>query len=594
MNDLLRRLSLLTGLVWRADPKRAAAVAALTLAQTLSASLAPLWLKLLIDGVLRSDFRSAVVGAFLTAAGIGFHGAGVLLAFLLRANLTERASLLLQEEICGVTAGLPGLEHFERPEYLDKVHLLQSDTPKLLNSGWAVVDAFSLGIRILITGVLLGSVHPAMLLLPVFTVPSLITGRQSQRVLEVVKDETAEGVRLEQHLFGLATSAVPAKELRVFGLEAEIDTRARVVWEEITSKHLRANTRAWMLGSVGWLFFAIGYTAAAALLLLQATRGQATPGDVVLVVTAGGQVAGHAGGAIGLVKQALDTAGSLGRYLWILDYARSTLLASPSAVVPDRLASGVDFEHVTFRYPGTQTDVLKDITVHFPAGSTVAIVGENGAGKTTAVKLLCGFYCPTEGRIVVDGVDLTSVDPLAWRQHLSAGFQDFARFEFVAREAVGVGDLALIEDCRAVEAAMERAHAADLIATLENGLETQLGRQFATGVELSGGQWQKLALSRAMMRESPLLLILDEPTAALDASAEHHLFQRYVATAKRVAAANGAITVLVSHRFSTVRMADLIVVFNGGLVAEVGSHSELMLRRGLYAELFNLQAFGYR
>jgi len=210
------------------------------------------------------------------------------------------------------------------------------------------------------------------------------------------------------------------------------------------------------------------------------------------------------------------------------------------------------------------------------------------------VKLLARFYEPTEGRILVEGVDLRCFDPAEWRTRWAAGFQDFARFELLAGETVGVGDLPRMEEKAAIGSALARAAATDVVDGLPHGTRTPLGRTFDDGVELSGGQWQKLALGRAMMRESPLVLVLDEPTASLDAFTEHELFSRYAQTAGRVAAETGAITILVSHRFSTVQMADFIVVLDSGRLVEVGSHEELMSRGGLYAELFELQARAYR
>jgi ATP-binding cassette subfamily B protein len=222
----------------------------------------------------------------------------------------------------------------------------------------------------------------------------------------------------------------------------------------------------------------------------------------------------------------------------------------------------------------------------------VAIVGENGAGKTTLVKLLCRFYEPTEGRITIDGVELARLPAEEWRARLAGAFQDFMRFELRARATVGVGDLPRAEEIPAVDTAVERAGAGDVVKRLPRGLDTQLGPTWREGVELSFGQWQKLALARGFMRDQPLLLVLDEPTAALDAETEHSLFERFAA-ASRSGAAAGRVTILVSHRFSTVRMADLIVVLDGSRVAEQGSHEELMARRGLYAELYGIQARAY-
>jgi ATP-binding cassette subfamily B protein len=248
---------------------------------------------------------------------------------------------------------------------------------------------------------------------------------------------------------------------------------------------------------------------------------------------------------------------------------------------------------VSFTYPGAHRPSITDVDLLIPAGASVAIVGENGAGKTTLVKLLCRFYEATGGTITLDGIDIRRFPVDDWSRRIAAGFQDFVRFELRAGQTVGVGDLPRRDDERAVLAALDRARATDVVRRLEQGLDTQLGKSWTDGTELSGGQWQKLALARAMMRPAPLLLVLDEPTSALDAEAENLLFERYAANARRLGGATGAITVLVSHRFSTVRMADLIVVVDAGRVTEVGDHQMLMARGGLYAELYALQASAF-
>jgi ATP-binding cassette subfamily B protein len=239
--------------------------------------------------------------------------------------------------------------------------------------------------------------------------------------------------------------------------------------------------------------------------------------------------------------------------------------------------------------------VLDDVSFTLPAGAVVAIVGENGAGKTTLVKLLAKMYEPSSGSILVDDTLLSRVPAAEWRTYLAGAFQDFFRFEFRARHTVGLGDVPRLDDEAAVCAAVDRAGAADVLARLAAGLDTQLGPTWPSGVELSFGQWQKLALARGFMRDQPLLLVLDEPTAALDAETEHALFERYAAVARGDAdSRTGRITILVSHRFSTVRMADLIVVLDGARLVEVGTHEELMARHGQYAELYSIQAAAYR
>jgi ATP-binding cassette subfamily B protein len=269
------------------------------------------------------------------------------------------------------------------------------------------------------------------------------------------------------------------------------------------------------------------------------------------------------------------------------------LTASADVPVPTRLRRGIRLEHVSFAYPGTSRLVLDNVSLSLPAGSVVAIVGENGAGKTTVVKLLAKMYEPTSGAILVDDAPLARIRADEWRARLAGAFQDFFRFEFRARHTVGLGDVPRVDDEPAVVVAVDRAGATDVVSRLASGLETQLGPTWPGGVDVSFGQWQKLALARGFMRDEPLLLVLDEPTAALDAETEHALFERYTAAA-HADRENGRITILVSHRFSTVRMANLIVVLDGARLVEAGTHDDLMARGGQYAELYGIQAAAYR
>ena len=321
---------------------------------------------------------------------------------------------------------------------------------------------------------------------------------------------------------------------------------------------------------------------------------------MLLVLAAGSRLSAYIGATVGEIGflRGIWLDGSR-RLAWLEDYA-AALDEHCDATVPERLSDGIRFEHVSFAYPGTDRRVLEDVCLDLKPGTVVAIVGENGAGKTTLVKLLCRLYQPTSGRILVDGHELARMPAEEWRSRLAGAFQDFFRFEFRARHTVGVGDVPRLDDEPAVVAAVDRAGAVDVVARLTAGLETQLGPTWPEGVEVSFGQWQKLALARGFMRDRPLFLVLDEPTAALDAETEHALFERYAAAARGGKSngdadrADGRITILVSHRFSTVRMADLIVVLDGARVVEVGSHEELVAKGGQYAELYGIQAAAYR
>jgi ATP-binding cassette subfamily B protein len=327
-------------------------------------------------------------------------------------------------------------------------------------------------------------------------------------------------------------------------------------------------------------------------------RGDLRVGAIVLTLSLGAQINSQLSELVENTTWFTRTAQAVGRYRWLLEHhdrAWAALRTAEPAPVPSSFTDGIVFEGVDFTYPGTDSPVLAGIDLRLPAGSIVAIVGENGAGKTTLMKLLLRFYEPSAGRITVDGVDLKRLPVEEWRLAASAGFQDFARFQLLARHSIGLGHLPALDDDAAVASALVRAAAGDLAGSLPADLDTHLGREFEeAGVDLSLGQWQKVAIGRAMMRVSPLLLLLDEPTASLDATTEHDLFERFSAAARVAARMTGAITLLVSHRFSTVRMADVIVVIADRRVREFGSHDELIARDGLYAELFDLQARSYR
>jgi ATP-binding cassette subfamily B protein len=318
-----------------------------------------------------------------------------------------------------------------------------------------------------------------------------------------------------------------------------------------------------------------------------------SPSQVLLLLAAGARLSAYIGATVGEIGflRGFWMDGSR-RLAWLEDYAES-FNATADTRVPVLLQRGIRLEHVSFAYPGTTRLVLSDVSLSLPAGSVVAIVGENGAGKSTLVKLLAKMYEPTRGSILVDDAPLSRMPADDWRARLAGAFQDFYRFEFRARHTVGLGDVPRLESEPAVVTAVERAGAQDVVAHLLSGLETQLGPTWPGGSDVSFGQWQKLALARGFMRDQPLLLVLDEPTAALDAETEHALFERYAAAA-RGRHGDGRITILVSHRFSTVRMADLIVVLDGARLVEVGTHPQLMAKGGQYASLFGIQAAAYR
>ncbi|MDQ4070916.1 MAG: ABC transporter ATP-binding protein/permease, partial [Actinomycetota bacterium] len=596
MPEWARSVRLLWSAMRRDNPRRALAAVVLGLLVNVGGRpLAALCLKLVVDGAADGDRTGVVIAAAALAGSLLVQGALSAVVGTLLSDLHESSARVLIGELMDLSSGVPGIEHHERPEYADRIDLLRGQGRLLTDFVGVFTTTVGLLAQIAVTVVLLGSVHLALLLLPVLAVPTVWAGTRASRITEAADEATAERRRREDHLFAVLTTPGPAKEARVFGVSDELITRHRRIWADVAAEVAAARLRAGFVRMLGWLPFAAGYVGSIFLAVVQVRRGAASPGDVLLVIALAADVSDQVSRAASVANQSSGILQAVGRFRWLADYAAAARVppADP-APVPERLVDGIAFEGVGFRYPGTEADVLSGVDVRLPAGSVVAVVGENGAGKTTLVKLLTRCYEPTTGHITVDGTDLRRLDVDEWRRRISAGFQDFVRLQLLLREAVGVGDLPRMDDRAVVGAALVAAQAGDLPDLLPAGMDTQLGKELPNGCELSEGQWQKVAISRALMADLPLLLVLDEPTSGLDPDAEHALFQRYASAAVQAGSAVGAVTVLISHRFSTVRLADHIVVVDDGRVVEQGTHDDLMAAGGLYAELYGLQARSYR
>jgi ABC-type multidrug transport system fused ATPase/permease subunit len=509
-------------------------------------------------------------------------------------TVTEKTSAAVDRRLMTLVAEAPTLTHHEHPNFLRELDLLREEQGAIAWVTNAIAGLVRVAVGLGASLVLLAYLDPILLVLPLLGSVSFWTGRQARRLHERAAEVTVEPERLRQHLFNLATSASPGKEVRVFDLAGPLLHRHHAAAATVLRARNRADWQAvwWDLATAPLI--TVGYVGALGIVLLRALSGLLTPGDVVLTLGLAAGLSSITEAAAAYGTRLLSILQIAQRYLWLEDYAareRPTLL--DPATIPLRLGRGIELQNLSFHYPGSTTPILSDVSLRLPAGMVVALVGENGAGKTTLVKLLCRFYEPDRGRILVDDVDLRRLPIDRWRERVSLAFQDYQPFEFLLRETVGVGEMARIADQAAVRTALEKAGADDVSTFLPEGLETQLGRAWDDGVDLSVGQWQKLALARAMMRQDPLLVVFDEPTAALDAPTEHALFER-VANAARASASAGWVTLLVTHRFSTVRVADLIVVLDGGRIVEIGDHQQLVAAGGLYAELYELQARTYR
>ena len=548
-----------------------------------------------VNASLRGETRTAVITACLAAlASTAYLACASVLGGTMVLACDKVALHDLHPRIHRDIATLEGLEHLEDTEYLDRLTLVRT-------CGWSLVMGLWSGIRVLFTVLqlavmlaLLGAVSPWLLSLLLFASVPLWFERHGKKGVVRAELDTAEQHRLQRHLFGLATDPSAGKELRVAGAGAEIARRQRAAWDEATGARFRAQVRAACWKLTGWALFTAGFGGALGLVVYRAAHGHGTVGDIVLSVTVATSLrqalyatvaqSGEAAGARRLVEP----------YLWLRDYAAADRARSHGTLpTPAGLADGITFDEVCYTYPGAGRPALDRVSVRIPAGSVVAMVGEYGSGKTTLVKLLGKFYRPTAGTIRVDGADLAELETAGWRARSAAAYQDFGRFQTRFAGNVGLGDLPHLDDRPRICRAVRDANAQALVERLPDGLDTELGTARG-GVDLSEGQWQKAALARASMREDPLLFVLDEPTASLDAPSEQEIFQRHMARARELAGRTGAVTVIVSHRFSTVAGADLILVLDGGRLIESGTHAQLAaIPGGRYADLYGIQASAY-
>ncbi|WP_210316380.1 ABC transporter ATP-binding protein [Devosia oryzisoli] len=501
--------------------------------------------------------------------------------------LSELHSNTVSVELMGHAARLD-LMHFESAEYQDRLERARRQAAgrnallsQMFGQAQDILTVITLAAGLFVYAPWL------ILLLPLSFVPA-VWGETRFNTLAYMLSRWRTPERRElEYLRHIGASAETAKEIKLFGLGDFLVGRFKLLAHQIFLENRRV---ALMRAGWGALFSAIAsltYYGAYGFIVWRTIIGDFSIGDLAFL-------SGSFLRLNGLFQKILLGFTQIAGQSLYLDDLFSFFEIEPTVLAPARpkafpapLRQGIVFDNVGFRYPEADQWVVRNLSFTLPAGETLALVGENGAGKTTIVKLLTRLYDPSEGRITVDGIDLKDMAPADIHAHVGVIFQDFIRYSFTARDNIGVGRIEAREDQSRIDTAAEQSLADGVIASLPQGYEQQLGRLFKHGRDLSGGEWQKVAIARAYMRDAELI-ILDEPTAALDAKAEAEVFSRFKGLA------TGKTAVIISHRFSTVRMADRILVLDNGAILEAGSHEELLALGGRYAELFELQAAGYR
>ena len=598
--DALRHVLPLVRMIWRTHRGYTASMLALRFARAF-VPISTFWVgKLILDTVLAARAGHATYAQLWEYVGIE-------IALVVTGEVLARASSLIESLLSDLFsndmsvklmqhAATLDLAQFEDPTFYDHLERARRQTVGRIALLTQTVSMSQDALTLITLGGALVAYSPWMLVLLLVAVLPSFLGETHYAALgySLLFRWTPERRQLD-YLRYVGASNVTAKEVQMFGLAPWLTERYRVLAQRFYDENKKLSIRRGIVSALLSILGTIGYYAAYVVILIRAVKGEITPGTLVFLSASFARgrdtIQGILLSASNVYEQALYL-----RDLFVFLEMKPTIASSPDARrIPRPIREGFAFEGVSFRYPDSDKWAVRNVTFSLEPGERIALVGENGAGKTTLTKLLARLYEPTEGRILLDGVDLREYDLADLRHTIGVIFQDFVRYDMRFDENIGVGEIESVRDAlqagngvpESIQIAATNSLAASLLPRFAKGYQQMLGRRFEEGVDLSGGEWQKIALARAYLRDAQVL-ILDEPTAALDARAEYEVFLRF---SELVA---GRMAILISHRFSTVRMADRIIVLQNGTVVEQGTHEELLASPGLYEELFRMQAAGYR
>ena len=480
------------------------------------------------------------------------------------------------------------IEHLEDPDFYDKLERARRQTTGRVSLLGDILSQLqdSLTVVSLIAGLIV--FEPWLILLLVIAIiPSFLNEvRFSNAIYSLTRSWTSERRELD-YLRYIGANDEHAKEIKLFGLSRFIADRFRLLSDRYYQENKGIQLRKSLWGGFFNLLGIASYYGAYVFIVFRVIAGALTVGEFTFLTGSFNRLQSQLQRIFFRFSSIANSALYLKDYYEFIDIAPLRSELSNAADLPQKIQHGFRFENVSFKYPGTENYILKNISFQLKAGEKLAFVGENGAGKSTLIKLILRFYELNEGTIYLDHIPITAFDKEKYQNYFGVIFQDFIKYDFTLRENIGVGDINDLENTERIQLSARQSLADEVVEELPRGYEQILGKRFVNGTELSGGQWQKVALARAYMKNAGVI-ILDEPTSALDARAEHEAFERFIRLTENKTA------IIISHRFSTVRMADRILVLKDGSIEELGSHEELLNNNGLYAELFTLQAEGYQ